>query len=159
MRAVSPTDMKRSFFGVVTTETSGPAVAPTVAIAGASTPAAYAVSSTVPVFVPSVTVVAATPDASDAAADGAKVIPPPPLAKKVTATPGTALPLASATFTAKDPIDVLTVPLAIGDAAMVTLLGGPIVGPEASEPHAAAPTSSARPTRRRTVRRLTWSAR
>jgi hypothetical protein len=128
--------------GVVTSETSGPAVAVTVAVAGAETPVAYAVSSTLPVFVPRVTVVVATPAASDIADEGAKVIPPPPEAKKFTTIPETAFPFASATFTPKAPIDERTVPLAVGGEETVTWLGGPIFGPDESEPHAAPSTAS-----------------
>ena len=68
--------------------------------------------------------------------------PPPPLAKKFTTLPATPLPLASATFTEKAPIDVLTMAEVVGDAVTVTWLAGPILGPDESPPHAETTTSS-----------------
>ena len=44
IRAVSPTEKKRMNLGVVTSVTSGPAVAVTVAVAAAETPVAFATS-------------------------------------------------------------------------------------------------------------------
>jgi hypothetical protein len=90
-----------------------------------------------PIFVPSVTVVVAIPEASETVDDGEKLTPPPPLAKKFTVLPATPLPFASETFTENAPSDVLTVPEAVGDAVTATLLAGPILGPDASEPQAA----------------------
>jgi hypothetical protein len=76
---------------------------------------------------------------------------PGALAEKVTGAPGTPLPAASDTFTAKAPTVLLTVPLLVGDADTVTLLGGPTLGPDESEqaapriiPDAAQATSDGR---------------
>jgi hypothetical protein len=134
-------------------------MAVTVAVAGAETPVAYAVSVETPVFVPSVTVVVATPDSSEMADDGAKLIPPPPLAKKFTTLPATALPLASATLTAKAPMTDRTAADVVGDVATVTLLAGPIFGPDESPPHAATRLSDAAAARNTRGWRITWSAR
>src|SRR5688572_27045142 len=144
--------------GVVTREVTGPGVAVTVTDAAAETPVAFATSCVVPVFVPRVTVVVAMPEASEMADDGAKFTPPPPLALKFTTLPATPLPLASATFTAKAPIGVLTMAEVVGDVATVTWLAGPILGPDESEPHAATTTSIA-DAGRYNLERITLSAR
>ena len=107
---------------------------------------------------PSVTVVVAMPEASVATFCGTKSTPPPPLAAKFTTLPATPLPLASATFTVKAPIDVLTMPVAVGDAVTLTWLAGPILGPDESEPHAA-PTTSNDDAARYNWERITLSAR
>src|ERR1700752_2126784 len=92
---------------------------------------------TAPVWVPSVTVVAAMPDASVATGAGASsTLPPPPEASKLTFAPTIGRPLASATFTEKVPTEVVTAPLGLGSDTTTNCDGGPTFGQEASEPHA-----------------------
>jgi hypothetical protein len=121
---------------------SGPGVDVMSASMRLETPAAEAETITAPVFVPSVTVVAAMPEASVVADDGASTTPPPPDTVNVTFAPLTARPLASDTFTEKVPTEVVTAPLVAGDDASSICAGGPIFGSEEPEPHAASATSA-----------------
>src|SRR5215217_2295801 len=147
---------KRIAFGVVTTLAAGPAIAVTVADAGVLTPATSAEMVALPARWPSVTVVEAIPDAS-VVSEGDESSMPEALARKPTVTPGTPFPFASATFTANAPTDVLTVPLGAGDVVTDIATGGPICGPDASPPHAAATPNAAKA--RREKRRVTWCVR
>jgi hypothetical protein len=139
MRAVSPTRKNRIDFGVVTIVATAPAVAVTVVAADVLTPVAKANSVTLPARSPRVTVVAASPEPSVVVLAGENSTPGT-LAEKLTGASGTPLPAASETFTTKAPTELLTVPALVGDVATLTVVGGPIFGPDESE-HAAASTS------------------
>lgn len=142
IRAVSPTSHSLIASGFELMVASGPAVEVTSASMRFERPLTVAVRITAPVRVPSVTVVAAIPDASVVADEGASTTPPPPETVKFTTAPLTGRALASVTFTEKVPTEVVTAPLALGEAAMSIDDGGPIFGAEESDPQPASATSA-----------------
>src|SRR5436190_8998959 len=142
IRAVSPTSHSLIASGFELMVASGPAVEVTSASMRFERPLTVAVRITAPVRVPSVTVVAAIPDASVVTDEGASTTPPPPDTVKFTTVPLTGRALASVTFTEKVPTEVVTAPLALGEVAMSIDDGGPIFGAEESDPQPASAASA-----------------